>query len=423
MKFSIRVCVIFLLFIMVSGVAYSEVTLRLLDTRLSEDPSRSTLTSIVKDFMKDNPNIKVELESVKSSDMLTKFLVASEVKQAPDVVYLYAGMLTRTVKQGYLLELDSYAASEGPEFLKKLYPMAIDAVSYKNKLYALPTIISIYGFWVNRDSLRELNIDEKNPPKTWDEFLEVCKKLTRARSKSSVDQWAFAMVGRTRSAVQRLAPWFFTNDVRLLNEDHTVFLPERDRAKESFRFFVELYTKNKVVPPGPTSVGAADMRIMFANETVNMTYDGPYAAKFHLRENPKMTPDRQVVWPFPAQRKRADFASVNWLGISSETKHPKEAWRLVTYLTNRESSIRFTKATGFLSANVPANESPEVQSNHLLAGFIRNIPNGVIFPEHPKFPQIGDLIVQSLQDALIGKKIPEEAFEELVSKADQLLKE
>jgi len=287
----------------------------------------------------------------------------------------------------------------------------------------LPTVVSIYGFWVNRDSLRELNIDENKPPETWDEFLEISKKLTRARFGSSVDQWAYAMVGRSRSAVQRLAPWFFANEVHLLNDDHTTFLPERDRAKESFRFFVELYTKHKVVPPGPTSVGAAEMRIMFANETVNMTYDGPYAAKFHLRENPKMTPDRQIVWPFPARRKKAEFASVNWLGISSGTEHPKEAWRLLTYLTNRDSSIRFTKATGFLSANILANESEEVQSNHLSAGFVRNLPNGVIFPEHPKFPQIGDLIVQSLQDALIEKKSPDEALEELCSKADRLLKE
>lgn len=76
-----------------------------------------------------------------------------------------------------------------------------------------------------------------------------------------------------------------------------------------------------------------------------------------------------------------------------------------------------------MSANVAANDSSEMQSNRLIAGFIRNMPSGAIFPEHPKFPQLSDLMVQSLQEALIGKMNPEDAFNSLVAKAEKLLKE
>jgi multiple sugar transport system substrate-binding protein len=403
-------------------IAYAQVTVRLMDTRLSEEPSRSSLTRNVEAFMKAHPQVKVQLESVKSSDMLTKFLISSEANQAPDVVYLYAGMLSRVVERDYLLPLGPFVSAEPAGFLDRFYPMAMDAVTHDGKVYALPTIVSVYGWWVNRDSLRAAGLDENKAPETWDDFLAASKKLTRARKGGSVDQWAIALVGKSRSAVQRLAPWFFTNDVRLLNDDHTVFLPDRDRARESFKFVVELYTKQKVIPPGPTGVGAADIRIMFANETVNMTYDGPYAAMFHKRENPNMTEDRQVVWPFPGRRKRAEFASVNWLGISSQTKHPKEAWQLISYLTEKESSVQFSKDTGFLSATVAANNAPEILSDRLTAGFVRNVPSGVLFPEDPRFPQLGDLMVEALQNALVEKMTPEQAFDQLVAKADQVLK-
>lgn len=233
-----RLVLVFSILAATSSAAYSQVTLRLLDTRLSEEPSRSILTAIVTDFMKQNPGIKVQLESVKSADMLTKFLVASEAKQPPDVVYLYAGMLTRTVERGYLLPLDDLVKAEGSGFLPRFYPMAIGAVTSKEKIFAVPTIVSVYGYWVNRDTLKQVGLPEGKPPSTWEVFLEVCRKLTRARSGSAVNQWAFAMVGKTRSAVQRLAPWVFTNDARMMNEEQNVFLPDRDRAKEAFRFLV-----------------------------------------------------------------------------------------------------------------------------------------------------------------------------------------
>lgn len=55
---------------------------------------------------------------------------------------------------------------------------AMDAVSYKGRIYGLPRFFSIRTFYYNKRMFREAGIDPTQAPRSWDEFVQTAKKVT-----------------------------------------------------------------------------------------------------------------------------------------------------------------------------------------------------------------------------------------------------
>jgi ABC-type glycerol-3-phosphate transport system substrate-binding protein len=59
-----------------------------------------------------------------------------------------------------------------------LVPGAMDAVSYKGRIYGLPKFFSIRTFYYNKRMFREAGVDPTRAPRTWDEFVQMARKVT-----------------------------------------------------------------------------------------------------------------------------------------------------------------------------------------------------------------------------------------------------
>src|SRR5215470_10548053 len=112
--------------------------------------------------------------SILGSGQMTPKVVASlEAGNPPDIAQIGPSLSALYRSQGHLLEVTDIV-----EKMQKvpggLFPASLTEVMYKGKAYAVPQSVSPWPLVTRMDILEAAKVE---PPKTWDEFVEVCKKL------------------------------------------------------------------------------------------------------------------------------------------------------------------------------------------------------------------------------------------------------
>lgn len=125
---------------------------------------------IIDDYMKENPNVKIDVEALDEEAYKTKFK-AYAMEGMPDVVSIWGqpAFLDEVVDAGVLAELNQddykdYGFVEG----------SLSGYTYDGKLYGLPRNTDIAVFYYNQKMFEDNGWEV---PKTYDELLELAKKI------------------------------------------------------------------------------------------------------------------------------------------------------------------------------------------------------------------------------------------------------
>ena len=93
----------------------------------------------------------------------------------PDVSRFGSGQVALYRAQGHLLEVTDLV-EKMQQVPGGLLPVSLNAVMHQGKAYGVPSSVSPWPLVTRMDLLDAAKVD---PPKTWDELIEVCKKLQK----------------------------------------------------------------------------------------------------------------------------------------------------------------------------------------------------------------------------------------------------
>ena len=118
-----------------------------------------------------------ELEYVEmgSPQWLPKMVASLEAGNPPDVARYGSAQVSLYRAQGHLLEVTD-VVEKLQQKTGGFFPVSMSAVMYKGKAYGIPQSVSPWPLVTRVDILEAAKVD---PPKTWEEFIEVCKKLQK----------------------------------------------------------------------------------------------------------------------------------------------------------------------------------------------------------------------------------------------------
>ncbi len=130
----------------------------------------------VKEFMEQNPQIAIELTYTGSyADSATKISAAKLAGNSPDVIITSASQLYTGEDEDFRMETDVLDADFN---LADVRPGVMEYAKFRGRLAAVPFSISTQVIYYNKDLVDKAGLDlEANPPKTWDEFLQVAKTV------------------------------------------------------------------------------------------------------------------------------------------------------------------------------------------------------------------------------------------------------
>lgn len=120
---------------------------------------------------------KVQLDYVPNQDYMngSKLSTAFASGEGPDVFLISPGDFLRYYNGGVLLDLTPYITAEAQaDFPKDV----IASRQVDGKIYGIPMELEPMAFYYSVKAFEDAGLNENDVPKTWDELLEVGKKLT-----------------------------------------------------------------------------------------------------------------------------------------------------------------------------------------------------------------------------------------------------
>jgi arabinogalactan oligomer/maltooligosaccharide transport system substrate-binding protein len=131
-------------------------------------PELEWLKAQAKTFEKTS-GTKVEVVEVPFGDIKQKFILGAPQGQAADLlVSIPHDWLGEMAQAGVLEPMGKYVTQS---YLADIQPVAVEAFTFGGRLMGLPAFAESVALIYNKKYVKE-------PPKTWEEFLDLAKKLT-----------------------------------------------------------------------------------------------------------------------------------------------------------------------------------------------------------------------------------------------------
>lgn len=412
------------------------VTLRVSNWHLAEPHWEKTIKAAIPLFEKEYPNIKVNLEVVSYAEKEAKYATEIQAGAGPDLIHLAGYSIRNFVESGYLYDITPFVKKEPSGFLDQWYPHLVDLLKYQDKQYGLPSDYMSMILAYDKKLYKEAGLDPNKPPKTWDEFLDYSKKLTRDRKGSGkIDTWGFGTVGAVDPGWElRFSPVLLSHGAAYLTADNKCSALNTPEAKEAFKFWIGLVTVAKVVPPGVTSQGAGAVRTQFANELIAMKLGSGWTApiiptinkEFNIQENLGAAAMPVKAGKSVAQPTTAWYSA--WM-ITKNTKNPEAAWTLLKWLTSKESDQRWFDGARVLSARRDVSGDPAkgiqpyqaIVDDKFAQVIQAELKHAQINPQLKEWPQIADTVNKEVQNAFTGSKSSDAALKDAYDQINKIL--
>ncbi|MFH8724215.1 ABC transporter substrate-binding protein [Streptomyces termitum] len=326
-------------------------------------------------FTKAHPNIKVKVVGGINDDKLNQALRAGG-SNGPDVVSSFTtSNVGKFCASGALADLKPFIEKDKLD-LDKIFPKVLqDYTQFEGKRCSLPLLSDAYGLFYNKDAFREAGLDPEAPPKTWSQFTEAAKKLTKPKG-DSYERVGFmpTYLGYETVVSHYMSQW----------KHNGYFGKDGKSAVATDPGFAKMMTYQKSLVDALGGFEKLDRyRTSFGDEwgakhpfhtgQVAMQLDGEWRLNF---AKDAKVPFEIGVAPLPvADDEVAEYGkgylSGTIMGIAPQSKKQNAAWELVKFMTtNTEAVVGFAQDIGNVPSTLDALNSPDLKVDERFKVFL-----------------------------------------------------
>ena len=304
---------------------------------------------IVRRFNESRDDIHVVVEFQGAyAEILQKMQAALAAGDVPDLVLLDSPHLQIFAKDEAVQNLDRFVKAEGKGFLDDYVPGLLADSYYDGSLYALPALRSTPLLYVNADAFVEAGLP-KRAPKTWEEFREFAKKLTKVNDRGETTQYG---VGFTLGATT--AHWYFQGavyayDGRVSDEKFNMYLHEEPAVKAA-TLWQDMVFKDKTGVPSTTHDDLFTGKVAMVFGSTGSMGNVMRRASF------------EVIPAFiPGQVRNGVPVGGSVIAMPSTDKWRQwAAWEFLKFFTSPESQAYLAEMTGYMPSRISSAQVPSL---------------------------------------------------------------
>jgi multiple sugar transport system substrate-binding protein len=378
----------------------------------------------VKDFEGTHPGIGV-VQSDKSWNMIREILYADfSAGAGPDIMNTHANYAAEFGEAGYY-----YPVNKFPDFaeVKKWYlPHLMESTRFKENYYGLPSSAIAFVLVCNRELFDREGIA---PPKTWSEFREAARRLTKDTDGDGVpDQFGLVLMGGDKGGfAYRLIPFFFKAGADVMSDDLSKIRFQSPRGIAALSLMADMYQVDHSITPGFLAYTHSEINDLFCGNKAAMSIEGPW---FRGMVGDKSPGKEMYVVPVPvpddmlAQYDTAPtLQDMVMYSINAHSKHLNEAWELLKYLRNEEADMFWiTQDLGATAVTESALRSPAAHNVPDLKLYLNELAHARPWPPHPSMIAIAsNVFTPYCQRAIVGELSPEAALTAAADEAQAII--
>ncbi len=371
------------------------------------DATSVTTAKAIEIFQKNNPNVKVNIVGIPwTAEGDTKLEAALAAKADINVFRVTSPNLPRYAKQGILSNIEPYLTAEDKA---DFYPSGFQVATVDGKIWAWPLWVTAISIFANTDIFKEKGValSTLDKPWTWDEFVDVAKKLTFKRD-DGIQVYGFA--SSSKWGAVEYYPLMYIDGGRILSPDGKKFVQTAPEGVSALQKVADLALVHKVTPPDYGTVDQAGVRAQFKDrKTVAMLMSTPGFLPDLEKENFPI-----AVLPPPVGKlgKTVTNGAFGLYAVVNTTDQDKlkAAHELAKYLTGSQVA---KDIPGWQLAPGLRKSNTGYATNDARAVIAKLVEYGVYEAPVATSAELGTRYGAALQSIILGKQTAQQAMDEI----------
>ncbi|HEY0510747.1 MAG TPA: sugar ABC transporter substrate-binding protein [Thermoanaerobaculia bacterium] len=392
-----------------------------------EKPSRVTLHfwalgregEVVKDlipeFERRNPGLRVVVQQIPFLNAHEKLLTACVGRTTPDAAQVGNTWIPELTNLRAIAPLDERARRSAVVARADYFPGIWDTNVVDGSLQGIPWYVDTRLIFYRTDLLAAAGFPR--PPRTWSQWEEA---MRRVKARAGPGRFAILL-----PVDEHEQPVIFGREAgAALLRDGDRYGDFRSPAfRQAMTFYVGLYRSG--LAPAWSNSQVSNVWNQFAAGDYAFYITGPWNVGEFRRRLPPGMQGKWTTAPMPAPD-GSPWPGVSLAGGASlvlfrSSLHPAAAWKLVEFLSEPATQVRFHQLTGDLPPRLSAWTSPELAGDAQTAAFRVQLQHVAPAPKVPEWEEVSVQIWQSLEPAIRGRKSVDDALADLDHRVDGVL--
>ena len=377
------------------------------------------LRQYVEEYMKLNSDIEIELQSVPMEEYLQKILVSRSAGVSPDI-YIIRSLWGVQLEDSGIIESPPPALIE--DVKKNYVPAAVEGATINGKIMGIPAELGNYCLVYNKVHLAEKGY--KEPPKTWDELVDMASKLTVRDKTGAITRYGFSfLAGWDSAVVHPFLGLLWDMGGEYLSPDYKKCLLNSPEGIKALEAQLEIFRT------GGTDISGSVWE--FPQQKVSMIIMASWYEN-NLKQGLGADYEKVVgVAPIPKVNRNVNALYTFFATVDSGSKHKKEAWDFLAWFTAEETANKTTRLGDLMVetiGSVPARKTdlenhPKDLQDHYTKTFIDELKNAKHEPNMAQAAEINTILMQEIVEAWHGNKTAKQALGDATKKINAILAE
>ncbi|SFJ80221.1 multiple sugar transport system substrate-binding protein [Paenibacillus sp. UNC496MF] len=385
---------------------------------------------------KAKPNIKVDFQAI-SADYDTKLTTMVAGNDEPDVAMMESATIAFPLaEQGKFLNLQDYMDKDTELNMDALVPNITYSAEPGNVIGIGPgpeTFVLYYNEDVFKDAGIEPPPADPSEAWTWDQFVDVAKRLTIDNKGRNATETGFDPKNIKQFGINLPTWWglysnfIYSNGGDFLSADGKTLGLNQPEAVEALQKLADLINVYHVAPSPLQAKNIPGTNVALQTKKVAMAFDGQWAttglaqSKFNYN-----------VGALPVMKEPVTTVVAGMFSIFKSTKHPEESWELLKALIDPDASLDMLTAGTWMPShkdwytdagklNKWTQNLPSRPSGYkgavidMLLSHSHATPTAYV----KNFNKIMDVINPALDKVWLGKQSAKDALDAVAAKAQE----
>lgn len=382
-------------------------------------PVTKIIDDMVDRFHKENPDIKVSaVYAGNYTDTMTKAMTAMKGGQPPQLSVLLSTDVFTLIDEKAIVPIDDLVTDKA--WLKEFYPAFMANGQIDGKTWSIPFQRSTIVLYWNKDAFKEAGLDPEKAPASWDEMVEMSKKLIK-KDGANVTRWGIE-IPTTGYAYWMLQALAIENGQKLMNEAGNEVYLTAPKTVAALDYWVDLSRKHGVMPTG--TIDWATLRTDFL--------EGKTAMMWHTTGNLTAVKDGAKfnfgVAMLPAKERRGSPTGGGSFYVfkSATPEQQKAAVKFMQWMTAPDRAAEWSMKTGYVAV------TPAAYKTKVLEDYAKGFPAAAVARDQLDHAvaelsvhengRIYKFVNDAVQAAVTGSQKPQEALAAAQQQADRVLR-
>lgn len=331
------------------------------------------LPELVKEFEDANPDVTVDVTAVPWDSAHDKFTTAIAAGETPDAAMVGTTWMGEFAGLGALdptpPSIDSGAFFEG----------AWGTTEVDGTSYGVPWYVETRLVYYRTDLAEQAGWTE--PPTDWDGLKQMASDM---QSKAGAE-WGIGMQAGGTGSWQTVMPFAWSNGAELTKDDGTAYNFDDPKTAEAVEYYQSFFTdgiSDKNAPVQPTTEPD------FVSGRVPMFISGPWMMSAVEAQGGEGFADKYGVFQIPAKEVSSSFVGGSNLAVFKDSENRDSAWKLVEWLSEPETQVKWYDISTDLPAVTSAWDDPALADDEKLATFGTQLETAKAPPSFPTWEQV-----------------------------------